>query len=138
MKTYAERIIDALDRAINAEYSFPTWLWASVSLVVGLLILFLGALPPVDHVVFFSHLPLQGWLFGPLTAGAAILSMYGMAKKNSSAVKIGSMASFCSWIFVGYAFYSAGTVNFFLLPLWLLLFWSYKYLAAFVRERRGL
>ena len=130
-------LLRVIDKAVQAKYSVPAWLWAIASLTVGLLIILVTLFDPASATEFLSSLPFGGLLFGPLTALSAVVAMFGMATDNPRAVRVGSFASFCVWLFVGLAFGATNVLNVFILPLPMLVFWGYKYLASFVRERNG-
>lgn len=130
----SNRWIEALDRVVQAKYSVPAWLWVCVSFVVGLLVLGVALFDPGMAVAFLAALPLGGLVFGPALMLFAAMVMYGMATDTPKWVRVGSFASFCLWIFGAFAFATGGILNVFLLPLPMLIFWSYKYLASYVRE----
>ena len=138
MKKHNGLLARLIRRGINAKYSLPTWLWVIVSFIVGVLTTGYAFASPATFVLFLSGLPLNGMFIGPVVVIAGIVTMFGMAKYRPTLVKYGSFASFCAWIPITYAFYIAGGwINVALLPIWMLLFWSYKYLASHIRERDG-
>lgn len=120
---------------INAKYSVPTWLWVIASIFVALAITGVAIFDPLSATEFLDALPWGGLLIGPLLTGAGGLTMLGMILNRVKYVKWGSFASFCIWVFVGFAFFTTGGfLNFVILPLPMLCFWAYKYLASYVRE----
>lgn len=123
-----------IDRAVQAKYSVPSWLWVSVSFVTGLLILLIGVFDPLSAVEFLRALPLGGVAFGPMLMAGSLSTMYGMARDIAKYVRFGSFFSFCLWIFASFAFATGSILNVFILPLPMLIFWGYKYLASYVRE----
>lgn len=132
------KFLSFIRRGINAKYSLPAWLWVLLSFVVGVLVFIIAVTNPATSAAFFAALPFTGILMGPLVAIAAAVAMYGMATGKIKYVKWGSFSSFCLWLFVGFAlFMDGGIISFLLLPLPLLVFWAYKYLASWVREIDG-
>ena len=125
-----------LKRLINARYSLPSWLWVFVSAFVGAAVSAYALLDPDGEAKpFLDALPFYGKLWGPLLVLFALCSVIGMAKNSRRFVQVGSMGSFCLWIFGSIAFYiTGGIVNTVLLAVPLLVFWAYKYLATYVRE----
>ena len=138
METKENWFLRLMRKGINAKYSVPAWLWAILSVTVGLLVTGIAFFNPAMAAGFFMALPLSGKLVGPLVVLAGVAAMIGMGTGKYSYVKWGSFASFCLWLFVGFAlFIDGGVISFLLLPLPLLIFWGYKYLAATVREIDG-
>lgn len=138
MNKMGNKVINLIDKAVQAKYSLPAWLWVLVSFLTGVLIVFVAITDPVANAAFLSGLPFGGLLMGPLLALGALVAIVGMAKDRPVLVRYASFASFCFWFFTSFGFYaSGGVVNILILPIWMLAFWAYKYLASFVRERDG-
>jgi len=133
------KFLGLIRKGINAKYSLPAWLWVILSAAVGLIVTLIAFFNPAMAVGFFMALPLSGKLIGPAVLLAGVSVMVGMARSKTTYVKWGSFISFCLWVFVGFAlFIDGGIISFLLLPLPLLIFWGYKYLASYVREIDGI
>jgi len=138
MENNENKFLNLIRKAVNAKYSVPAWLWVILSTAVGLIVTGIAFFNPAMAAGFFMALPLSGKLMGPAVLIGGLAVMWGMAKNDSTYVKWGSFVSFCLWLFVGFAlFIDGGIISFLLLPLPLLIFWAYKYLAATVRELDG-
>ena len=124
-------------RLINARYSLPTYLWAFVSTAFGAIILLF--LYQGDPVVKESLrvLPFDGWAWSSVLTLGGLCAIVGMARYRLQLVRWGAMASFIAWLFGCGVFYKSegGVANIIIFGAPLLVFWAYKYMASYIRER---
>lgn len=139
MPPQENKVLGAIRKGINAKYSVPAWLWVILSATVGFLLTFIAFLAPGTAMTFLAALPLTGKLLGPVVLGFSGLAMYGMSVNHPRYVKWASFVCFLAWVFLGIAFFiDGGLITFLIMPLWMIVFWAYKYLAAWVRELDGI
>jgi hypothetical protein len=123
---------------INARYSIPAWEWALLSFFMGFIVtLFSYTDPSVLHNVVES-LPFEGQVWGPLMMGSAGTVIVGMARNKYSLVRHGAFVSFLLMVFFDFSWWmssKSGYLSVLAFCSWVTLFWLYKYLASFVRER---
>lgn len=133
------KFLSIIRRGINAKYSVPAWLWVILSFVVGILLTLIAFFDPSSALGFLEALPLSGKLMGPVVAVFSGTAMYGMGKGNPKIVKWSSFICFLAWVFIAFAFFiDGGIITFLIMPLEMLVFWGYKYLASWVREIDGI
>ena len=123
-------------RLFNARYGLPSWILASLSMMVGILVVtYLWTKDP-EVLELLDPLPLDGWIWGPLLIVSAGCAMVGMARYNLKLVRYGSFASFVAWCFGTFAFAlgNDSANNILILSLPMLTFWTYKYIASYLRE----
>lgn len=126
-----------LVRLINARYSLPAWLWVFMSFAIAVIVDYYAFAHPYDEEVqpFLQALPWEGKVWAPLLTAAAVSSMIGMAGNRKWPLRVGAFLSFLLWIFGTIAFYITGAAfSIVLISAPMLIFWTYKYLATYVRE----
>lgn len=127
-------VFKVISRMLNARYSLPTWILVVMSIMTGITIGVIAISDPPSATIFLEALPFDGLVWGPLLAASGVTAVVGMIKHKNKIVRIGAFASFCLWVFGTFAFATASILNVLFLPIPMLVFWSYKYLASFVRE----
>lgn len=130
-----------MSRLINARYSLPAWLWAIVSTLFGVFIFFYVLTDPAEVRNFTGALPFEGYVWSPLVIIAGICAMYGMAKNKIHLIRRSSFTAFMLWLFGDISWIISsddGWVNVFIFGAWMTVFWLYKYLASYARERENI
>lgn len=125
-------------RLLNSRYSVGTFLWAIVSLILGLIVAQIAFAGTPN--AFVDALPFDGQLWSVLLTLSSLAAIVGMAKDTERRilVRVGSFASFCLWIFGTISFASSGVVFIPIISAPLLIVFAYIYLASLIREKRQL
>lgn len=126
-------------RILDARVSVSTWLWAAVSLAVGVIVLLMTAAGSPDIAEFQKALPFEGWVWGASLVAGALTTIYALWKNKRGALRIGSGASLAMWVFGLVSFVLSGeAVSVVIIGLPYLAFFTYLFLASTFRTRRGL
>lgn len=135
MRTFISRVILSV---IDAEYSVSSWLWIIVSTITAAFLLFLiiqGTAPGLD--VFLQALPFEGGIWSGLLLVTGLVKMYGMAWKNKTAIRYGSLVAVGLWAFGAVTFVLIGQAQtVFLLIAPIMVFNIYLFLTSSFRTNK--
>lgn len=124
-----------VDRILQAEVSFSSYIIASSSALFGLLVLTVtAATDTIDKNPFVVGLFIGVLPWSALLLAGSLAVVVGLLKRHARLIEAGSITAFCMWIFAGISFGAQGNIDTVLVVVIPdMVYFGYLYLAASIK-----